>query len=88
MSLPYRVTRYSQHYADSDMRLAAKAIHLPHLSHPYFKRIEIASHAFLVDSLAGVFLLRVTGREPVKDAPLCMIRGLGDFSGGHVRGDS
>ena len=86
MSLNYRITRYGQHYSDSDMRLASKAMHPPHLCHPNFNGIEIASHSFLAGSLAGVCLSRVTCKEPVKDASLCMIRRLGDFSGGHLQG--
>ena len=87
MSLNYRITPYSQRYSDSEMRLAARARHPPHLSHHNFNGIEIASHSFLAGSLAGVRLLRVTCEEPVKVASLCMIRRLGDFSGGHLQGD-
>jgi hypothetical protein len=87
MSLNYRITRYGQHYSNSDMRLAAKAMHPPHLCHPNCNGIEIASHSFLAGSLAGARLLRVTWKESVKDASLCMIGRLGDFSGGHLQGD-
>ena len=87
MPLQYRIPPYGRHYLDCDMRLAAKAGHPSHLSHPDFNGIEIASHSFLAGSLPGVRLLRVTCEEPVKVASLCMIRRLGDFGGGHLQGD-
>jgi hypothetical protein len=87
MPLNNRIIPYGQHYSDSDMRSAAKPRHPPHLSHPNFNGIEIASHSFLAGSLPGVRLLRVTCEEPVKVASLCMIRRLGDFGGGHLQGD-
>ena len=87
MPLNYGITPYGQHYSDSDMRSAEKARHPPHLAHHNFNGIEIASHSFLAGSLAGVRLLRVICKAPGKGASLCMIRRLGDFSGGHLQGD-
>ena len=87
MSLQYRIPPYGQYYLDCAMRLDAKAGHPSRLSHPDFNGTEIASHSFLAGSLTGVGLLRATCEGPVKVESLCMIRGLGDFSGGHLQGD-